>query len=249
MGRRQRGGRRAAGGRAAADAFEVAFVIEELVRDVEAVWIAFGGINHHDEDRCARHAFCASACFSDWDRYDNPGCRETKRCAYCDPEGARGCRACARRLRRHLIMVRRNFDLYPADVLAGVAEERARLEEFCVQYRLPSLCDLAPLPLAGAQCVCVCCKRPQPWIEGCDFQCCRRHGSRTHLRQRCAQFAREIAVAEELDGDWRFEAGEARRAKRRQLADVEIAADRAKRARLEALPWDGAYPMEEDDWE
>ena len=131
----------------AADAFEVAFVIEELVRDVEAVWIAFGGINHDDEDRCARHAFCASACFSDWDRYDNPGCRETKRCAYCDPEGARGCRACARRLRRHLILVRRNFDLYPADVLAGVVEERARLEEFCVQYRLPSLCDLAPLPV------------------------------------------------------------------------------------------------------
>ena len=54
-----------------------------------------------------------------------------------------------------------------------VAEDRARLEEFCVQYRLPSLCDLAPLPLAGAQCVCVCCKRPDPGKEGCDFQCCQ----------------------------------------------------------------------------
>ena len=53
---------------ASADLFEVAFVIEELVRDVEAVWIAFGGINHHDTDRCDRHAFCASACFLDLDR-------------------------------------------------------------------------------------------------------------------------------------------------------------------------------------
>ena len=91
--------------------------------------------------------------------------------------------------------------------------------------------------------------KASPWTEGCDSQCCQRHGSWTHLRQRCVQFAQEIAVAEELDGDWRFEVGEARRATWRRLADVEIAASWVKRARLEALPWDGAYPMEEDGWE
>ena len=57
MGRRRRGGRRAAGGREAADLFEVAFVIEELVRDVEAVWIDFGGVNHDDDKRCPEERF------------------------------------------------------------------------------------------------------------------------------------------------------------------------------------------------
>lgn len=249
MGRRRRGGRRAAGARAAADLFEVAFVVEELVRDVEAVWISFAGVvNHHDFDRCDRHAFCAAACVDDWDRYENPRCRG--RCAYCDPAGAEGCRACARRLRRHLIRVRRDFVLCPDEVLTDVAEWRAQLEEFGPQYRLPSLCDLAPLPLFGGQCVCGCCSRPDPRKAGCDYQCCRRHGSQIWLRQRCTQFAKEIAAAEELDGDWRFEAGEARRAARRRLADAAIADREAKRARLEALlPRDSAYPMDEDDEE
>ena len=53
-------------------------------------------------------------------------------------------------------------------------------------------------------------------------------------------------MSEELDGDWRFEAGEERRAVRRRLADEVIADREAKRARLDALPWDGTAPMETD---
>ena len=51
-----------------------------------------------------------------------------------------------------------------------------------------------------------------------------------------------------MDGDWRFEAGGARRAARRRLADAAIADRAAKRARLDAmLPRDSAYyPMDEN---
>ena len=59
MGKRRRGGRRAAPQRRAGDLFDVAFVVEELVRDVEALWEAWAGVNHDDDDRCDRHAFCA----------------------------------------------------------------------------------------------------------------------------------------------------------------------------------------------
>ena len=76
-------------------------------------------------------------------------------------------------------------------------------EQFGAQYRLPSLCALAPLPLPGVRCVCTCCRRPDKFADsvGCDHQCCRRHMPRAQLLQRCAQFAGEIgAVLEEPGG-------------------------------------------------
>ena len=54
MGRRRRGGRRAGADRR----FEVASVLEDLVRDVEALWFCRGGPDDVDFDRCDRHAFC-----------------------------------------------------------------------------------------------------------------------------------------------------------------------------------------------
>ena len=57
MGKRRRGGRRAAG----SVRFAVAFVLEELVRDVEALWYCRAGPNDDDYDRCDRHAFCDAA--------------------------------------------------------------------------------------------------------------------------------------------------------------------------------------------
>ena len=53
MGRRRRGGRRAGADRR----FEVASVLEDLVRDVEALWFCRGGPDDVDFDRCDRHAF------------------------------------------------------------------------------------------------------------------------------------------------------------------------------------------------
>jgi hypothetical protein len=45
----------------------VASVLEDLVRDVEALWFCRGGPDDVDFDRCDRHAFCDAACFSEWD--------------------------------------------------------------------------------------------------------------------------------------------------------------------------------------
>ena len=103
MGKRRRGGRRAAPQRRAGDLFDVAYVVEELVRDVDALWTSRGGVNHDDEDRCDRHAFCAAACLDDWDRFEGD-CGGS--CGFCNPEGAVGCKACARRLRRNIIRLR-----------------------------------------------------------------------------------------------------------------------------------------------
>ena len=223
--KRKRGGRRAAGQRRAADLFDVASVVEDLVRDVEALWDALSGGDSVDWDRCDRHAFCAAADpFREWNWYGDCSCSERRRCAFCSPAEARGCRACARRRRRHLIRLRRDFASDPADLLRRVAEQRELGEQWGDQYRLPSLCELAPLP--GVCCVCSCCRYPDRFAGGvgvhvgCSHQCCRRHMPRVRLQQRCAQFAREIAVAEELDGDWRSDAGQARRASRRRMVDA-----------------------------
>ena len=203
MGRRRRGGRRATPQRRAGDLFDVAFVVEELVRDVEALWEARAGVNHDDDDRCDRHAFCAAACVDDWDRYDNH-CRGS--CGYCDPVGAAGCKACARRRRRNLIRLRMDFGRHRADVLAVIADYRVGADEFGHPFRLPSLCALAPLPVYHFACACMCCRSPAPWRGGCYGQCCRRHGERAWLVQRCRQFATEIAAVDaDPDGeDWRF---------------------------------------------
>lgn len=53
MGRRRRGGRRAGADRR----FEVASVLEDLVRDVEALWFCRGGPDDVDFDRCDRLSF------------------------------------------------------------------------------------------------------------------------------------------------------------------------------------------------
>jgi hypothetical protein len=50
----------------------VASVLEDLVRDVEALWFCRGGPDDVDFDRCDRHAFCDAACFSEWDRRPVP---------------------------------------------------------------------------------------------------------------------------------------------------------------------------------
>ena len=55
--KRKRGGKRAAGQRRAADLFDVASVVEDLVRDVEALWDSLGNGDSTDWDRCDRHAF------------------------------------------------------------------------------------------------------------------------------------------------------------------------------------------------
>ena len=78
MGRRRRGGRRAGADRR----FEVASVLEDLVRDVEALWFCRGGPDDVDFDRCDRHAFCDAACFSEWDRYGPGRCHSTHPCAF-----------------------------------------------------------------------------------------------------------------------------------------------------------------------
>ena len=45
--------------RRAGDLFDVAFVVEELVRDVEALWEARAGVNHEDELAISRRdAIC-----------------------------------------------------------------------------------------------------------------------------------------------------------------------------------------------
>ena len=91
MGKRRRGGRRAAGN----VRFAVAFVLEELVRDVEALWYCRAGPDDDDYDRCDRHAFCDAASLYDWDRYTNPYCCPRRPCAFCNPAAAVGCKACA----------------------------------------------------------------------------------------------------------------------------------------------------------
>ena len=108
-------------------------------------------------------------------------------------------------LRHHLVQHGHRDRVAPADLLRRVAEQRELGEQWGDQYRLPSLCELAPLPLPGVCCVCSCCRYPDRFAGGvgvhvgCSHQCCRRHMPRVRLQQRCAQFAREIAVAEELD--------------------------------------------------
>ena len=68
--KRKRGGKRAAGQRRAADLFDVASVVEDLVRDVEALWDSLGNGDSTDWDRCDRHAFCVAADpFHEWNRY------------------------------------------------------------------------------------------------------------------------------------------------------------------------------------
>ena len=74
---------------------------------------------------------------------------------------------------------------------------------------------------------------------------------RARLQQRCAQFAREIAVAEELDEDWRSDAGQARRAARRRLVGagvggVEVDEERWVEGDEGGLSWlEGAPPRAE----
>ena len=176
--KRRRGGKRAAGQRRAADLFDVASVVEDLVRDVEALWSSLGNGDDTDWDRCDRHAFCVAADpFRETNRYGEYNCVAGRRCAFCDPVDAQGCRACARRQRRHLIRLRRDFASDSVGLLQRIAEEREMHEQFGAQYRLPSLCALAPLPLPGVRCVCTCCRRPDKFADsvGCDHQCCRRH--------------------------------------------------------------------------
>ena len=153
MGRRRRGGRRATPQRRAGDLFDVAFVVEELVRDVEALWEARAGVNHDDDDRCDRHAFCAAACVDDWDRYDNH-CRGS--CGYCDPVGAAGCKACARRRRRNLIRLRMDFGRHRADVLAVIADYRLPRGGRRVWTPLSPPVPVRPRAASGVSlCVCV----------------------------------------------------------------------------------------------
>lgn len=219
MGRRRRGGRRAA----PVARFEVASVLEDLCRDVEALWYVRGGPDDTDWDRCDRHAMCDAARFDDWDRYSNPGCRGT--CAFCDPVRARGCKACAQRARRSLIRLRRDFQSDASGLLADIADQRRQEKECGMQpFRLASLCSLAPLPPCEVRCRCECCRLPERNEEGCSEHCCRRHGDRVALQRDVAKYATASAAGVQLQAELDAE-DVARRGSVRQRIEGELCAD------------------------
>eukprot|EP01043_Picozoa_sp_COSAG02_P004511 COSAG02_NODE_118_length_35376_cov_20.294923_18_plen_185_part_00 len=132
MGRRHRGGRRAGADRR----FEVASVLEDLVRDVEALWFCRGGPDDVDFDRCDHRAFCEVACFSEWDRYGPGRCHSTRPCAFCDPE----CSAARGRLRPLSRLIPSNRLAAPCRVVSPSIGSSKLLSETI--WRLFAACQL-----------------------------------------------------------------------------------------------------------
>ena len=178
--RRPRGGRRAA---KPDTAFDVAFVVEELVRDVEAVdaLVPGGGPNA-----------CGGCGSCDSDDDECGGCGE---CVFFggepgdDPDGeCRYCRASKKWAKKD---IRKHLQRHPAESAAKIREQRE--ERPATPFRCPSLVRLAPHPGAAGLCACVCCS--PLWgtrcdgkgitVYGCDdAACCRRHLGRTTLEKR-----------------------------------------------------------------
>jgi hypothetical protein len=166
--RRSRGGRKA--GKAAKGQFLIAYVIEEMVRDVEAaeeLWPTLGG--------CAEHEPC--------DSYDDCG-----GCGGCYQDGRAGCRLCPLIASDAASMVRHVDVQLARDAVAVHRAER----RFCDwAYRLPGLARLAPHPGCYQECVCGCCREAERMAaagddhHGCgNPECCRNHLEPRVIEQR-----------------------------------------------------------------
>ena len=184
--RRARGGRRAG---KKDDLFDVAFVVEELVRDVEAIDEL---IPIPSDVGCGVCSWCDSD-------DDCGGCGE---CFF----GEADCQDCAADEREQTALaikfIRRTLRKYPAQSAAAVREHRA---DFPGQpYRCPSLVRLAPHPAAAA-CACECCaSAPTPGVEtlGCfERDCCHLHLARAALARNVKTKAADRAERARLDAE------------------------------------------------